>query len=352
MNKPLASQAPVCVTGASGFIASRLVADLLQQGYRVRGTVRDASQAAKYSFLTELPGATDRLELVSADLLAPESFEDAVAGCEYVMHTASPYVLTAKDPDKELVQPALRGTEGVLAACAKVGGVKRVVLTSSVAALTDEPQPGEVLTEEDWNEKSSLTRNPYYFSKVKAERAAWKFMEDQSPDFDLVVINPFMVYGPSLSKAINTSNQVFIDLLTGVFPGIINISWSLVDVRDVAQAHILAMETPTASGRHLCAHNTIGMRELVALLAELGYRNYKLPKLSLDNGFGNLLVRLASLFQPAGVRSYLKTNLNRVPNFDNSKIKSELGLEFRDFESSLSDTILDLIQWKHIPDIT
>lgn len=349
MSKTLATDKPVCVTGASGFIASRLVADLLADGYTVRGTVRDASALARYDYLTGLAGAAERLTLVSANLLEPETFEEAVRGCEVVMHTASPYSLSIKDPQKELVEPALTGTLGVLEACKKVGGVRRVVLTSSVAAISDEPDASTVLTEEHWNDKSSLTRNPYYYSKAVAERAAWKFMEEKAPGFDLVVINPFLVIGPSLVSSLNTSNQVIADLLTGKVPGIINLAWGVVDVRDVARAHILAMETPAAEGRHLCANRTIKMREMVTLLGELGFGAYKLPRMGLDNAFGNAMVRFGGLFQPSGVRSYLKTNLGRYPTFDNQKIKSSLGLEFLELETSLRDTVVDLVEWEHVP---
>lgn len=342
------TQSPVCVTGASGFIASRLVKDLLARGYEVRGTVRDAKAIEKYEYLTSLPGAAEGLTLVSANLLDPSSFEAAVEGCEYVVHTASPYSLSVKDPQKELVEPAVKGTTGVLAACLKATGVKRVVLTSSVAAITDEPDSDTTFSEANWNEKSSLTRNPYYFSKAEAERAAWDFMETKKPGFDLVVINPYMVYGPSLTPGLNASNQVFADILTGKFPGIINLAFGLVDVRDVSQAHILAMENPDASGRYLCAHETFSMRSIVELLVELGYGNHKVPKVSLDNSVGNGVVRLASLFRSAGERSYLKTNLNRIPSFDNSKITGDLGLEFHSFRSSLGETVADLIKWGHV----
>jgi len=339
---------PVCVTGASGFIASRIVADLLALGYRVRGTVRDAGRPEKYGFLTSLPGAAERLELVSADLLAPDSFDAAVAGCPYVLHTASPYSMKVRDPQRDLVDPAVEGTRAVFAACARVGGVKRVVLTSSVAAMTDAPEDGQVLTEADWNEKSSLKRNPYYYSKTLAERAGWDFVAQEQPGFDLVVINPFMVLGPSFTPALNASNEVIRDLLAGAYPGVVDLAWGFVDVRDVSRAHILAMETPSATGRYLCAAETRTMRETVAELRALGFGGYKLPKRNLDTAFGRGLLRVAALFQPPGVRSFLKTNLGRVPRFDNAKITRELGLVFRPLDTSLRDAVADLERWGHL----
>src|SRR5258708_3797583 len=131
---------PVLITGASGFIASRIVEQLLAKGYRVRGTVRSLKKERELAALRALPGAADRLELVEADLLAAGAFDRAAAGCEHVMHTASPYVLDAKDPQRDLVEPAVAGTRSVLSACHRAGTVTRVVLTSSMAAITDEPE--------------------------------------------------------------------------------------------------------------------------------------------------------------------------------------------------------------------
>ena len=342
------TEKPVCVTGASGFVASQIVKDLLLRGYRVRGTVRRPPHTGNYDFLTELEGAQERLQLFQANLLEPETFEAAVEGCEVVMHTASPYQLTVEDPQRDLVDPAVKGTRGVLEAVKKMGGVKRVVLTSSMAAITDEPDSDKVLTEEDWNEKSSLERNPYYYSKTLAERAAWEFVENQEVEFDLVVINPFLVIGPSLTSSLNTSNKVFLDLLNGGTPALVQVAWGLVDVRDVATAHRLAMEVESASGRYLCANVTLKMREVVDRFKDMGYGRFKLPKLGLDSSFGSKLVLATSFIYPRGTRSYLKTNLGRVPKFDNSKIQKELGLEFRSIDETLKDTVEDLLQWEHL----
>ena len=195
-----ATTAPVLVTGASGFIATHLIEQLLGKGYAVRGTVRSPEKARAQGYLTSLAGA-ENLELVAADLMTDGAFDAAVEGCEYVMHTASPYVVTVDDPQRDLVDPAVKGTRSVLSACHSSPSVRRVVLTSSMAAITDEPD-GRVLSEDDWNTESSLTRNPYYYSKTMAERAAWRFIEDESPHFDLVVINPVLVLGPEHSDGV------------------------------------------------------------------------------------------------------------------------------------------------------
>lgn len=340
---------PVCVTGASGFIASHVVAQLLAGGYRVRGTVRNLGKTKDYEHLKKLPGAAERLELVQGDLLTPGAFDAAVAGTTHVMHTASPYVLDAKDPQRDLVDPALEGTRNVLASCKQAGTVKRVVLTSSMAAITDEPEGDHVLTEDDWNTKSTLDRNPYYLSKTLAEREAWRIVDEEKPGFGLVVVNPFLVIGPSLSPGINTSNQIFVDLLSGTYPGIMNLTWGFVDVRDVARAHVLAMETEGAKGRHICAGETIAMRKLVEMLKELGWGGAKLPKLGMDCAVGDFTAKLASYLQPKGVGAYLRTHVGRVPRYDNGKIQRELGLRFRPLRDTVRDTLDDMKSWGHLP---
>ncbi len=341
------SSSPVVVTGASGFIAMHLVEQLLAQGYWVRGTVR--RDPSSYTTLHELPGATERLELIQADLTDEGAFDSIVAGAPVVMHTASPYAIDVEDAQRDLVDPAVRGTLNVLEACQKTDSVRRVIITSSMAAITDEPDSSHVYTEQDWNQQSSLTRNPYYYSKTLAERAAWDFAEQQNPDFDVVVINPFLVIGPSHGKSLNPSNQVLVDILSGTYPGIMSVAWGFVDVRDVAAAHILAMQNADAEGRYLCANETKPMREVVEFMKAEGFgKGYKLPKWSMDHALGNLTVKLSSYFQPGGVGSYLRTHIGRIPYFDHSKIEDHLGLAFTPLETTLRDTFADLERWGHI----
>jgi len=339
----------VLVTGATGFIASRIVEQLLANGHHVRGTVRSLKKEKELAPLRKLPGASERLELVCADLLTDGAFDRAVNGMDAVLHTASPYVLDTKDPQRDLVDPAVKGTRNVLAAATKASTVGRVVVTSSMAAITDEPESERVLTEADWNDKSSLDRNPYYYSKTLAERAAWQLVEAEKPKFSLVVINPFLVIGPSLTPSINTSNQIFVDLLKGTYPGVMNLAWGFVDVRDVADAHVRALENPDANGRYITAGDTIAMRSLVELLEKNGWgTGNKLPKLGMDCAIGDFAVRLSSYLQPKGVGSYLRTHVGRVPRYDTSKIQKELGLKFRPVETSILDTLEDMARWGHV----
>ena len=336
------SARPVCVTGASGFIAAHIVRDLLARGYRVRGTVRNPERKADLAFLTTLPGASERLELLGADLLDANGWDAAVAGCECVMHTASPYQIDVKDPQRDLVDPAVKGTRHVLDACRRAAA-KRVVLTSSMAAVTDEPDSSHVLTEADWNTKSTLDRNPYYFSKTLAEREAWKIVTEGKAGFDLVVINPYMVIGPSLSPGKNYSTQIFVNLANGVYPAIPALAWGFVDVRDVAEAHVRAMETPSASGRYLCAGDRLSLRDLAGIMREAGVRG-RIPTLGMDNAFGTALLKVLSYTQPKGMGSYMRSHLGGVPAYDTGKIRRELGLAFRPARISVLDTLEDLRQ--------
>ncbi len=181
-----------------------------------------------------------------------------------------------------------------------------------------------------------------------AERAAWEFMQHQQPNFDLVVINPSLVMGPSHASTINTSNQILIDLINGKYPFIMALAWGLVDVRDVADAHVAAMEIPEASGRYICAGETLSMAAVVDLMQSLGYEHTKLPKLKFTGRAGTWLMRLLSHTQPTGVGCYLRTHLGRVPRFDNKKIKREIGISFRKSADTIRHTLADLAKWRPI----
>lgn len=334
----------ILISGANGFIAAHTVQKLLARGETVLGTVR-APDDRKHAFLRALPGA-QHLSLVAADLDGQDPFSSYTPDADAVLHMASPYVMTVKDAQRDLVDPAVNGTLSMLRAAAASPRVKRVVLTSSMAAVTDEPE-ARVLTEADWNTRSSLTRNPYYFSKTQAERAAWDFMAREKPTFDLVVINPFIVIGPAHTAAVNTSNQILVDLYKGTYPAIVALNWSFVDVRDVADAHIAALDTPAASGRYLCTSGNLDMAAVVGLMRKRGVRG-KLPSFDLSGGLGTAFMQIASYTQPAGIGSYLRTHLGRVPRVDTSKIRRELGIVFRAPEASIADTLADLERWGHI----
>jgi dihydroflavonol-4-reductase len=236
--------APVLVTGGNGYIAAHVVEMLLEKNYKVRATVRDASKPDKYKHLLQMKNAQTNLELVSFDLTADEMDLKLLDNVEVVLHVASPFIVNVKDPQKDLVDPAVKGTLNVLSACLK-SNVKQVILTSSVAAISDSPKLRQI-TEDDWNDDCSLTKNSYNYSKVSAEKAAWKFMKDQvKGKFKLVTICPSLVFGPCHTDSVNTAVNVLQELLKPVF---LDLSVSFVDVRDVAQAHIAAFENEKSEG--------------------------------------------------------------------------------------------------------
>jgi len=245
------------------------------------------------------------------------------------------------DALEQLVKPAVEGTLNVLRSCQNVPELKRVILTSSMAAITDAPDG--VLTEAVWNTKSSLKRNPYYYSKTQAEKAAWDFVQQNSTHFSLVAINPFLIMGPSHPPSLNESTKLIVDLVNGVYPVIMGLNFGIVDVRDVALAHILAMKRPSASGRYVCFNNVFSMTQLVEFI-RVAYPQYsaKLPTTSTDCCVGNVAMKALASFQPAGVRDFLQGNLGKSIEFDNSKIVNELGMTFRKSSATVRDTVANL----------
>ncbi|KAF7135018.1 hypothetical protein RHSIM_Rhsim08G0181700 [Rhododendron simsii] len=210
----------VCVTGASGYIASWIVKLLLDRGYTVKGTVRSLSDPKKMDHLLSLHGAKERLQLFEANLMEEGSFDSVVDGCECVFHTASPVFLESSNPQDELIKPAVKGTQNVLGSCAKVPSIKRVVLTSSMAsvAFNSRPRNPDVVIDETWFsdpvycEESKLF---YHLSKTLAEDAAWKFARENG--IDLVTINPGFVFGPLLQPTLNFTSEGALNLIKNVW---------------------------------------------------------------------------------------------------------------------------------------
>ncbi|MBA0548626.1 hypothetical protein Golob_019715 [Gossypium lobatum] len=240
----------VCVTGASGYIASWLVKQLLLRGYTVKASVRDPNDPRKTRHLLGLEGAEGRLKLFKADLLEQGSFDSVVEGCVGVFHTASPFYNDVLDPQAELLDPAVKGTLNVLSSCAKTPSVKRVVLTSSIAAVAynGKPRTPDVVVDENWFSDPDYCKGLklwYVVSKTMAEDSAWKFSKEKG--IDMVAINPAMVIGPLLQPTLNTSAAAILNLIKGAetFP---NATFGWVNVKDVATAHIQAFEIPSASG--------------------------------------------------------------------------------------------------------
>lgn len=246
--------AKVLVTGGSGFLGSHCVLSLLRAGHDVRTTVRDLSKAPQIRSMLETGGAVEAssVSFIAADLKSDAFWADAVADCDYVLHVASPFPASQPLDENELISPARDGALRVLRA-ARDAGVKRVVLTSSFAAVGyGMRHPGRTYTEDDWTEVEA-SNSPYIRSKTIAERAAWDFMESQGGDLELTVINPTGIFGPVLGQDFSTSIGLIKALLEGIAPGPPATSFGIVDVRDVANLHLLAMTHPLAGGERFLA---------------------------------------------------------------------------------------------------
>ncbi|MFG6192594.1 NAD-dependent epimerase/dehydratase family protein [Nonomuraea sp. JJY05] len=241
------------VTGGAGYVGTHLIAALLRAGRPVRATVRSAAQESELRAAVRRGNADDAgLEIVAADLMADDGWPAAVAGCEEVHHVASPIPVAQPDDPDELIVPAREGTLRVLRA-ARDAGARRVVLTSSFAAVGYTPKPGAEFTEDDWTDPDTPGLAPYPRSKVIAERAAWELMERDGGDTELVVVNPTAILGPTLTTDLRSSTQLIKAMLDGTMSLAPRRRFGVVDVRDVADLHLRAMAEPKATGRRFLA---------------------------------------------------------------------------------------------------
>ncbi|GAA2510879.1 SDR family oxidoreductase [Winogradskya humida] len=334
----------VLVTGASGFVAGHCVEDLLRHGYAVRGTVRDVARSEKVAHLTALAAETGgSLDFVAARLDTDEGWAEAVAGCTYVLHVASPNPPTVPRDENEVIRPAVEGTLRVLRAAAASDTVRRVVLTSSTSAVAGgRPEPGSGHhTEADWSLEENCS--PYEKSKTLAERAAWNFLSELPGQrrLEMVAVNPGLVIGPLQRSEVTTSNESVQRLLNHSMPAVPHISWSLVDVRDVAVAHRLAMESPEAPGnRYICAGPDTWMLEMARILAtEFGPRGFRVPTRRLPYW----AMWLAARFDPT-LRLALGF-VGRPELVSSRKATDELGWSARPPAEILRDTGQSLIDY-------
>jgi nucleoside-diphosphate-sugar epimerase len=339
---------PVLVTGATGYVAGWLVKRLLEEGITVHAAVRNPEDKKKHAHLTKIAKETKgSITYFKSDLLEKGSYTEAMKGCELVYHTASPFTLDVKDPQKDLIDPAVNGTENVLETASKTPSVKRVVVTSSCAAIyTDAIDshnlPGGMLTEDDWNTSSSLEYQPYSYSKTLAEKKAWEMAEAQK-QWDLVTVNPAMVLGPFLNAQVNTSESLAVlkQLGDGTMKmGAPRMGIGLVDVRDVADAHFEAGFNPKARGRYITfGHSTSFLDMGLVLLPKYGDK-YPLPKKALPKW---LLLLVGPLTNKLFTRRFIKNNVNVEWKADNSKIRKELGIKFRPMKETMEDSFQVLI---------
>lgn len=338
---------PVMVTGATGYVAGQLVKKLLEDGLTVHAPVRDPGNPEKLKYLNQIADATPgQIKYFKADLLAPRSYSEAMDGCELVFHTASPFKIDVKDAQKELIDPAKLGTRNVLETANETSSVKRVVLTSSCAAIYGdnidlEKTPNRIFTEEIWNTSSSLEHNPYSYSKTVAEREAWEVHDAQSR-WDLVVINPTLVIGPGInpfatSESFNLIKQMGDGTLKAGAP---RWGFGVVDVRDLAQAHYNAGFTPEANGRNIIsAHNT-DMFEMSQTLLDKYGDNYPVPRKAVPKW---LLWLIGPFVDKVMTRKVISRNIDHPWRGDNSKGIRELGVTYRSLSESMNDFFQQMI---------
>lgn len=322
----------VVVTGASGFIALHCVARLLDAGYRVRGTLRDLARQDAVRRACGVVDGDGRLGFRRADLLADDGWAEALEGATYVLHVASPVPARAPADDREVIQPAVDGTMRVLRAA--VGArTRRVVVTSSVAAVFSGVSRGaeRVFTEADWSDLSG--RMPAYSrSKTLAERAAWNYVAAQPDDRrpELVAVNPSYCLGPSLGDIGNASNELVRRLVDRSLPGVPRLMFPVVDVRDVADAHVRAMTSAAAAGERFIV--SAGSHWYVDMAHVLAAEGFRVPTRVVPDW----VVRVAGWFDPT-VRLAVD-HLGLECHLSSGKARHLLGWQSRSLRESLVDT--------------
>jgi nucleoside-diphosphate-sugar epimerase len=340
---------PVLVTGATGYVAGWLVKKLLEEGLTVHAAVRNPDDQKKIGPLQELAAKTPgSIRFFRSDLLTPGSYAEAMAGCALVFHTASPFVTAVSDPQKELVDPALLGTRNVLEEANRSESVKRVVLTSSCAAIYGDNiditrAPNGVYTEAIWNTSSSLEHGAYSYSKTVAEREAWAICEQQSR-WDLVVINPSLVLGPAINPDAVTSESFRLLKQFGdgtLRTGVPRIGFGVVDVRDVAFAHFQAGFTPEAQGRHIVSgHNTFFLDMAKTLLPKYG-EQYPIPRREMPKW---LIWLVGPFVNKSLTRTFVSRNVGYPFVADNTKSRQALGVSYRSLAESMNESFQQLVE--------
>lgn len=333
----------VLVTGLSGFVGKHCGVALLNQGYRVRGTLRSLARAdAVRATLAKHAPVDGRLEFAEADLTRDQGWDTAAQGCTYVMHVASPFPLALPKDRDALVGPAREGTLRVLKAASKAG-VTRTVITSSTASIMygAAKQHGAALTEDDWTDPEAAAVNPYVRSKTLAERAAWEFVTNDRSGMALVSVNPGFILGPALDQDIGTSIEVIQMMLRGKYPAVPRVHFPTVDVRDVADLQVAALTHPAAANqRFLCTDKSLWMVEVTRAIRAALPEARKVPTGELPS----VIVRLLGLVDPR-LRAIVP-ELDRERHTSHVKAEQRLGFRFRPAAESAVAAAKSLIELK------
>jgi nucleoside-diphosphate-sugar epimerase len=334
----------VLVTGGSGFVAVFCILELLQKGYQVRTTLRNMNRQNEVIDMLKTGGISsfENLSFIQTDLTHDDHWNEAVKDCTYVLHVASPITLAVPKDENEMIRPAVEGTLRVLKA-ARNAGVKRVVMTSNFGAVgyshTDKTK---IITEESWTNPNEKGLSPYNKSKVLAEKAAWDFIKREGGALELTVINPVGIFGPSLGPDLSSGFELLKRLLDGTMKRVPNITLTIVDVRDVADLHIRAMESPAAKGQRFLAiaGATMTLPEIAKLLKDkLGNAAGKVPIKKLPDW----QVRITAPFNR--IARNIAPMLSRYRDASNQKAKNILGWNPRSNEEALLASANSLLKY-------
>ena len=332
----------VLVTGGSGFLATHCIVQLLQAGYLVNTTVRNLERETEIRRTLQTAGveAGDKLSFYAADLTSDAGWLEAVRGCDYVLHVASPFPLNAPKNEDELIVPARDGTLRVLR-MARDAGVKRVVMTSSVVAITQgqKPRPAP-FTENNWTDLTSKEVTAYAKSKTIAERAAWDFMAREGGALELSVVNPDGIFGPALSTDFAASLQIVQTMMSGRLPALPNLYFGVVDVRDVADLHLRAMEHPKAKGERFLAvgDDMLSAKEFAGLLKAASPEGRKVSTRMIPDW----IIKTLALVFPMARQVANDLGVQRIAS--NQKAKTLLGWKPRTNQQTLEATAESLIR--------
>ncbi len=333
----------VLVTGGSGFIGSHSIIQLLNAGHQVRTTLRSLARESDVRAMVRQGGteAGSRLSFVAADLTKDAGWTDAVSGCEFVLHVASPFPADLPKHEDELIVPAREGALRVLRA-ARDAGVKRVVMTSSFAAIGyGQGARSAPFDETNWTNPNAEDVTPYVKSKTLAERAAWDFVAREGRGLELSAVNPVAIFGPVLGSDFATSILLVQRMMDGAFPGLPRLCFGAVDVRDVVDLHIRAMTNPAANGERFLAvaGDFLWIVEIARVLKDrMGAAAKRVPMRQLPNW----VVRLAALKDPA-VKQFIP-ELGKAKNATSEKARRVLGWTPRSREDAIAATAESLVR--------
>ncbi|WP_299628368.1 aldehyde reductase [uncultured Tenacibaculum sp.] len=325
----------VLVTGISGYVGLHTAAELLKNGYAVRGSVRSLSKTAKLTeVLQKEVDPKGNLEYCELDLLKDDGWKEAMEGCDYVLHIASPYFATEPKDENEMIKPAIEGTQRALNA-AKKAGVKRLVLTSSTVAMLGEGNKSINVNPDTWTNPKAKGMSAYIKSKTLAEKSAWDFINAQtgSNKLEMVVLNPGAIWGPSLSGTLaGESIELVKKMITGKTPMLAKAAMNMVDVRDVAKIHVQALENQQANGKRfiVASERAYSFKEMANILKTNGYKKVSTIEAP------NFLLKIMSNFVPDA--KAMKPFIGNTYSADVSNTMKTFNWKPMDFKKTVLET--------------